>query len=70
VKVGSVDVGSVFEELGVRKFWVAGKTLLASNCVKEVETARGFERETSCCRWPARSRFWPSFGLPGGLGLA
>jgi len=40
-EVGSVDVGSVFGRLGVRKFWVAGRTLLASNCVKEVENCTG-----------------------------
>jgi len=39
VEVGNLDVGSVFGELGVRKFWVAGRTLLASNCVKEVENS-------------------------------
>jgi len=44
VKVGSVDVGSIFGGLGVRKFWVTGRTLLASNCVKEVENSTGFER--------------------------
>jgi len=31
--------------LGVRKFWVARRTLLASNCVKRLKTAQGFERE-------------------------
>jgi len=30
--------------LGVRKFWVTRRTLLASNCVKEVENSTGFER--------------------------
>jgi len=39
VETGSVDVGSVFGGLGVRKLWVAGRTLLASNCVKEVENS-------------------------------
>jgi len=41
VEVASVDVGSVFGELGVRKFWVVGRTLLASNFVKEVEKSTG-----------------------------
>jgi len=40
-EVGSVDVGSVFGWLGVRKFWVAGRTLLASNSVNEVENSTG-----------------------------
>jgi len=44
--------------LGVRKFWVAGRTLLASNSVKEVENSTGFERGDRICS-----------GLPG-LGLA
>jgi len=40
-RVGSVEVGSVIGGLGVRKFWVSGRTLLASNCVKEVENSTG-----------------------------
>jgi len=40
-EVGSIDVGSVFGGLGVRKFWLAGRTLLASNYVKEVENSTG-----------------------------
>jgi len=31
--------------LGVRKFWVAGRNILVSKCVKEVENSTGFERE-------------------------
>jgi len=41
VEVGSVDVGSVFGGLGVKKIWVAGTTLFAGNCVKEVENSTG-----------------------------
>jgi len=40
-EVGSVDIGNVFEWLGVRKFWVVWRALLASNCVKEVENNTG-----------------------------
>jgi len=39
--VGGVGVGSVFEGLEVRKFWVTGRTLLASNCVEKVENSTG-----------------------------
>jgi len=35
---------SVFGELGVRKFWVTGRTLLASNSVEKIENGTGFER--------------------------
>jgi len=42
---GGVGVGSVFRGLGVRKFWVTGRTLLVINYVKErLKTKRGFER--------------------------
>jgi len=44
VEVSTVNVGSVFGGLEVRKFWVAGRTLFASNCVKEVKNSTGFER--------------------------
>jgi len=46
--VGSADVGSIFGGLGVRKFWVAGRTLLLASCVSEVvavENGMRFERE-------------------------
>jgi len=42
--VGGVDVGSVFGGLGVRKFWVAERTLLASTTVLRLKTARGVEQ--------------------------
>jgi len=43
-EVGNVDVGSIFRRLRVRKFWIARRTLLASNCVKKVENSTGFEQ--------------------------
>jgi len=39
VEVGSVDVGNVLGGLGAKKFWVAERTLLTSNCVKVVENS-------------------------------
>jgi len=39
-----VGVGSAFEVLGVKKFLVTEKTLFASNSLRRLKRARGFER--------------------------
>jgi len=40
-EVRGVGVGSIFRRLGVRKFRIARKTLLASNSVEKVENSTG-----------------------------